>query len=345
MMTTTRRMLLAAAGGLLATPHVALGQGALTPIRFSLDWAFQGPQAPYLLALERGYYRDEGMNVTIDRGFGAGDVPVKIATGAYEFGVGDISAVARLRLTQPGTDVVCPFVLAQGSPLSAITLRRTGIRNPKDLEGRRVAAPETDGGRQFFPAFARATGIDTARINWITVTPQLRETMLARGDADAITGFETSGVFSLLALNIPRADIVVMRYSSFGVSLLSTGLQVRRTYAEANPRLVTGMIRAIIRGHLDALRDPDAAIAALVRRDATAPVALEKERLAANFEFVRTPEVLSGGFGNLPMARVQASIETIRTAFGITAALRAEDFYLPQFLPPADQLRLPAAAG
>ncbi|MBU8539332.1 ABC transporter substrate-binding protein [Falsiroseomonas tokyonensis] len=340
----TRRTLLAAPGGLLALPNLARGQAALTPIKFSLDWAFQGPQAPYLLALERGYFREEGLDVSLDRGFGAGDVPVKVASGAYQFGVGDVSAVMRLRLTQPGTDLICPFVLAQGSPLSAITLRRTGIRVPKDLEGKRLAAPETDGGRQFFPAFARANGIDASKITWITVTPPLREPMLARGDADAITGFETSGVFSLRALNIPQADIVVMRYSNFGVALLSTGLQVRKSYAEANPRIVTGMIRAIIRGHADAWKDPDAAIAALVRRDPTAPAALEKERLIANFEFLRTPEVLAGGYGNLPMERVQASIETIRSAFGISATLAAADFYTSAYLPAADQLRV-ASAG
>ncbi|NKC32279.1 ABC transporter substrate-binding protein [Falsiroseomonas selenitidurans] len=344
-MQTTRRSVLTGAGiaaaGLLSTPRLARGQASLTPIKFSLDWAFQGPQAPYLLAAERGYFREEGLDVSLDRGFGAGDVPVKVASGAYQFGVGDVSAVMRLRLTQPGTDLICPFVLAQGSPLSAITLRRTGIRTPKDLEGKRLAAPETDGGRQFFPAFARATGIDTGKITWITVTPPLREPMLARGDADAITGFETSGVFSLRALGIPQADIVVMRYSSFGVALLSTGLQVRKSYAEANPRIVTGMIRAIIRGHADAAKDPDAAITALVKRDPTAPVALEKQRLIANFEFVRTPEVIAGGYGNLPLSRVQASIETIRTAFNIPATLAAADFYQPQYLPPASALAAP----
>jgi NitT/TauT family transport system substrate-binding protein len=344
-MSKTRRSLLIAAGGLLATPLLARGQGALTPIKFSLDWAFQGPQAPFLLAADRGFFRDEGIDITMDRGFGSGDVPVKVASGAYQFGVGDLAAPMRLRLTQPGTDLISPFVLAQGSPLAAMTLRRTGIRTPKDLEGKRVAAPETDGGRLFFPAFARATGVDASKINWITVTPPLREPMLARGDADAITGFETSGVFSLRALNIPTADIVVMRYSDFGVSLLSTALQVRRPYAEANPRIVTGMIRAIIRGHRLALRDPDAAIAALVRRDPTAPAALEKERMAANFAFIQTPEVNAGGFGNLPPARVQAAIETIRAAFGITATLAAADIYTPAYLPPPADLAFPGTGS
>ncbi len=347
-MTINRRSLLAAAGGTaLFAPHVAKGQAALTSIRFSLDWAFQGPQSCYLLALERGYFRDEGLNVTLDRGFGAGDVPVKVASGAYEFGVSDPSPTMRMRMTPAtaGNDIIAPFVLQQGSPLAVMTLRRTGIRTPQDLVGKRIAAPETDGGRQMFPAFAKATGIDRNRINWVTVTPPLREPMLARGDADAITGFETSGVFSLMAVNVPREEIISMRYTAFGVNLISTALLVRRPYAEANPRIVTGMIRAIIRGHIDSFRDPDAAIAALVRRDATAPAALERARLVANFEFVRTPEVVSGGFGNITEARMQGAIDTVREAFELPLALRAGEFYLPQWLPPAEQLRFPTAAG
>lgn len=343
-MTPTRRHLLLAAGalGALAAPRLASGQAALTPVRFCLDWAFQGPQSCYLLALDRGYFREEGLNVTIDRGFGSGDTPVKVASGAYEFGVGDISPVMRLRATTPGSDLVTPFVLQQGSPLAAMTLRRTGITTPKGLEGKRLAAPETDAGRQMFPAFAKATGINAASVQWLSVTPQLREPMLARGDADAITGFETSGVFSLMTLNVRREDIVSMRYADHGVTLLSTALQARRPYAEANPRVVTGMIRAIIRGHVDAYRDPDAAIAALRRRDSTTPVDLERARLVANFEFVRTPDVVAGGFGNLPMAKMQAAIDTVREAFGVTQPLRAEDFYLPQFLPPEDAMRFAA---
>ncbi len=344
-MNIRRRGLLGAAA--LAMPFAAKGQGALTNVRFSMDWAFQGPQSCYLLALERGYFREEGLNVTIDRGFGAGDVPVKIASGAYEFGVSDPSPTMRMRMSPAtaNTDIIAPFVLQQGSPLAVMTLTRSGIRTPQDLLGKRVAAPETDGGRQMFPAFARATNLDRNRITWVTVTPQLREPMLARGEADAITGFETSGVFSLRAVGVPREQIVSMRYSAFGVNLLSTALLVRRPYAEANPRVVTGMIRAIVRGHIDAFRDPAASIAALVRRDPTAPAALEQERLVANFEFVRTAEVIAGGFGNITTARVQGAIDTVKEAFELPLALRAEEFYLPQFLPAADQLRFPAATG
>lgn len=345
-MPLTRRALarhvLPGAALLLAAPHLAHAQGGLTPVKFCLDWAFQGPQAPFLLAAERGFFRDEGLNVTIDRGFGSGDTPVKVASGAYDFGIADLSPAIRLRLSGQAPDLIAPMVIQQGSPLAVMTLKKNGITTAKQLEGRKVAAPESDSARQLFPAYARAAGIDAARINWLTVTPQLREPMLVRGEAEAITGFEVSGVFSLRTLGVAEGDIVSLRYSDAGVALLSTALLCKRGYAEANAKVVTGMIRAIARGHEAAWKEPDAAIAALVKRDATAPRELEKARMMANFGFIRTPQALAGGYGNLPEAQVQAAIETIRSAFGIGAELKAAELYTPQFLPPAADLRIPA---
>jgi NitT/TauT family transport system substrate-binding protein len=341
---TRRTLLLGAPAAALALPGLARAQGgaALTPVKFCLDWAFQGPQAPYLLALDRGFFREEGLDVSIDRGFGSGDTPVKVASGAYQFGIADLSPTIRMRLASPDTDVIAPLVLQQGSPLAVMALKGRGITTPKDLAGKRIAAPETDSGRQLFPAFARAVGLDPASVTWISVTPQLREPMLMRREADAISGFEISGAFSLRSLGVAEGDIVSMRYADAGVPLLSTAVLVRRPYAEANPRVVTGMIRAIARGHAEALRAPDAAIAALVKRDPTAPADIEKARMMANFGFIRTPEVMQGGLGNLAMPRVQASIDMLREVFNIAAPLRAEDLYDPRYLPPAEALRLPA---
>ncbi|WP_419896282.1 ABC transporter substrate-binding protein [Roseomonas sp. USHLN139] len=340
-MTLTRRGL-AGAALLLASPAVLRAQGSLTPVKFCLDWAFQGPQAPFLLALERGFFREEGLNVTMDRGFGSGDTPVKVASGAYEFGIADLSPAIRLRLSGQAPELVATMVIQQGSPLAVMTLKKSGITTAKQLEGRKLAGPEGDSARQLFPAYAKAAGIDAATINWLTVTPQLREPMLVRGEADAITGFEVSGVFSLRSLGIPQSDVVSLRYSDAGVALLSTALLCKRSHAEANPKVVTGMIRAIARGHDAAWKDPDAAIAALVKRDATTPREVEKARMMANFGFIRTPQALSGGYGNLPESQVQAAIETIRGAFNITTELKAGEMYLPQFLPPASDLQIPA---
>lgn len=323
----------------LAAPSVHAQ--ALLDVRFTLDWALQGPQAAFLLALDRGYFREAGLNVTMDRGFGSGDVPVKISSGAYEVGVADLSPTIRMRLERPEVDLFTPFIVYDATALAVMTLRRENIRTPKDLEGRLIAAPESDAGRQLFPAFARATGIDASTVRWQSVTPQLREPMLAQGRANAITGFITSGIFSLRALGVADQDIVTMLFSDAGADFYSTSLITTRRFAQGHPRAVTGLIRGLVRAQYESLADPSAAIANLRRREPLTNVEIETERLRMSLERLTfTPHVRQNGFGQVDMARLQRSIDAVREAFGISRPLPASDIYDPSFLPPPGELRL-----
>lgn len=321
---------------LLATPAAA------QDVKFTLDWAFQGPQSPHLLALERGFFREEGLNVTIDRGFGSGDVPVKLLGGAYEIGVADLNPTIRLKLEKPDADILAVGIIGDATALAVMTTRRQGITKPSDLVGKTLAAPETDAGRQLFPAFARAVGLDLNAVRWQTVTPQLRETMLAQGQVQAITGFTTSGILSLKALGVPEADIVTMRYDQFGVDLYSTAILVRKSYAEANPKVVQGMVKGILRGYLAARAEPAAAIAALKKRDSLIDEKIETERLQMQLnEISFTPWVLQNGFGRAQTARIEKSIEIVRAAFNVPTALPASAIYSDAYLPPASTLQVP----
>jgi NitT/TauT family transport system substrate-binding protein len=335
-----RRHILALAGASLL-PAPALRAQGLLDIRFTLDWALQGPQAAFLIALDRGYFREAGLNVTMDRGFGSGDVPVKISSGAYDVGVADINPTIRMRLERAESDLFSPFLVYDATALAVMTLRREGIRRPADLVGKTIAAPEADAGRQLFPAFARAAGFDPAGVRWQSVTPQLRETMLVRGQANAITGFITSGIFSLRGLGAAESDIVTMRYSDVGADFYATSLITTRRWAQANPRAVTGLIRGLIRAQYDSLNDPAAVIANLRRREPLTDVALETERLRMAMEQLTfTPHVRANGFGQVDMVRLQRSIEAVREAFGISRPMAASDIYDPSFLPPPGDLRL-----
>jgi NitT/TauT family transport system substrate-binding protein len=329
----------------LAAP--AVHAQTLVNVRFSLDWALQGPQAPYIWALERGYFREEGLNiVALDRGFGSGDVPIKLLGGNYDVGIADINPTIRIKLERPDADIFSPFIILEGTALAIMTLARENIRRPADLVGKTIAAPETDAGRQMWPAFARATGIDPNSVTWLTVTPQLRETMLMQRRANAISGFITSGVMSLQALGARAEDIVLLRYGEHGVDLYSTSLLTSRAWAQRNPQAVTGLIRAIVRAHNDARRDTPAVIAALRRREPLTDEATEIQRLRLSLsELTYTPHVVANGFGRVDMTRLQRSIDLARAAFGISRELAASEVYDPRYLPPADALRAgPAGA-
>ncbi|MBP0462329.1 ABC transporter substrate-binding protein [Roseomonas sp. PWR1] len=330
---------LAATAAGLAAP--AVQAQTLLPVRFSLDWALQGPQAAFLLALERGYFRREGLAVTMDRGFGSGDVPVKIAGGAYDVGVADLNPTIRMKLERPEVDLFTPFIVYDATAAAVMTLRRENIARPADLMDKTVAAPESDAGRQLFPAFAKATGIDASRIRWQTVTPQLRETMLAQGRVNAITGFITSGVFSLRGLGVRAEDIVTMRFSDVGADFYSTALITSRRWAEANPAAVTGLIRGLVRAQYDSLADPAVAIAALRAREPLTDVPLETERLRmALNELTFTSHVRANGFGRIDTTRLQRGIDMVREAFAISRAMPWGEVYDPRYLPPATDMRL-----
>ncbi|MFM7305300.1 MAG: ABC transporter substrate-binding protein [Alphaproteobacteria bacterium] len=338
----SRRSVLALAAtstAVLAAP--AVHAQSLLPVRFSLDWAFQGPQAAFLLALERGYFRREGLAVTMDRGFGSGDVPVKIAGGSYDVGVADLNPTIRMKLERPEIDLFSPFLIYDATALAVMTVRREGITRPAQLLDKTLAAPESDSGRQLFPAFAKAAGIDAARIRWQTVTPQLRETMLAQGRVNAITGFITSGILSLRGLGVPANDIITMKYSDFGADFYATSLITTRRFAEANPAAVTALIRGLIRAQYDSLADPAGAIAVLRMREPLTDVALERERLEMSLnELTFTQHVRANGFGRVDTVRLQRGIDMVRDAFGVARPLSWGEVYDPRYLPPATDMKL-----
>src|SRR5271170_458288 len=116
---------------------LALGAGAdAKDIRISLDWAWQGGQAPFALAEQAGLFKAEGLDVVIDRGNGSADTVTRVASGAYDVGFGDLGPMVKLDAEQPDKALLAVLMLYDRSPLCAIALAKSGIKTPKDLEGK-----------------------------------------------------------------------------------------------------------------------------------------------------------------------------------------------------------------
>lgn len=318
------------------------GVAGATDIRFTLDWAFQGPQSPFVLAYERGYYKEEGLNVTIDRGDGSGAVPPKVAAGTYDIGFADINPMIRFNAETPEAGLIAVAVLYDASPLAAMALKKSGVATPADLAGKTIAAPDADSGRQLFPAFAQSAGVDASSVNWMSVAPQLRETMLVQGQAQAVTGFLTTSLLALKGAGVSLDEVVTMRYRDHGIDLYSGALITSRKFAEANPEAVRGFIRASVRGHIDALKDPAASIEALKTRDPLIDPALERERLQLSIdELILTPTVQASGFSAVDTERMQRGIDTLAATYGFPRKLTVADVYTDAFLPPVEDLAVP----
>ncbi|MBU8547114.1 MULTISPECIES: ABC transporter substrate-binding protein [Roseomonadaceae] len=309
--------------------------------RFSLDWAISGSTAFAQVAERGGYFREEGVDIRLSRGFGSGRVPIDVGGGAYDMGFGDFSSMAKFAAENPSVGMMCVLMVFDGLPLVAVSRADGPIRTPKDLEGKRIAAPEGDAGRQIFPVFAEAAGFDAAKVQWISVTPPLREPMLIRGQADAITGFVSSTVISLKGLGMPEAQQRIMRYRDYGVPLYSNCVMTTRTYAEANPAVVRGVVRAIARGVQSMVADPAASAVAVKATEPLVDQALEEERARlVNAELIMTDHVKQHGLSAMDPARLARSLDILEKVYAFPRRPSAEELYTSAYLPGAADLKL-----
>jgi NitT/TauT family transport system substrate-binding protein len=316
------------------------GQAAVTQVRFTLDWAYQGPQAPFLVALYKGFFAEEGLSVTIDRGYGSAKVISDVAAGLFDVGFGDMNSLIEFKSKNPDAKVKAVAVIHVKSPLSVVTLRGKGIESPKDLEGRKLGAPAGDAARRVFPAFAKAVGIDPNKVTWVTMDVPLREPMLARGEVDAVTGFYYTVIINLLSLNVSDKDIIVFKYGDY-LDIVGNCIVVNEDFLKKNPDAVGRFLRAVIRGLKYSIQNPDEAISILLQRDPTLNRDVEKKRLMMALELIYVKGVTDKyGFGYVDPSVIGRDIDVIVSVLGLERKPSLNEIVDFSYLPPLD-FRLP----
>ncbi len=330
--------------GMLAGASVALAASPLsaqTDVKFALDWKFEGPAAPYFVAIDKGYYKAEGLNVAIDSGPGSVAGIARVAAGTYPIGFFDINSLVKFQDQNPDNKVQAVLMVYDKPPFAIATTAKTGITKPKDLEGRILGAPAPDGAFAQWKAFVKENGIDASKVKIENVGFPVREPMLADGKVDAITGFSFSMHFNLLQKGLKPEDIKTMLMADYGLVLYGNAIMVNPDYAKANPKVVAGFVRATIKGVLDTIKDPDTAIKSVMKRNETADGKIELDRLKMSLRdnFV-TPWVKTNGFGDVDMARLAKSIDQIALTYDFKNRPKAEDIFTSQYLPPAAERKL-----
>ena len=333
-----RSMIAAAAASLAILASPAHAQ---TDVKFALDWKFEGPAAPYFVAIDKGYYKAEGLNVTIDSGPGSVAGIARVAAGTYPIGFFDINSLVKFRDQNPSKDVKAVLMIYNVPPFAIATTAKTGIKKPKDLEGKVLGAPAPDGAYAQWKAFVKENKIDASKVKIEGIGFPVREPMLADGKVDAIAGFSFSMYFNLLQKGLKPDDVKILLMSDYGLVLYGNAIMVNPDYAKANPKVVEGFVRATIKGVLDTIKDPDSAIKSVMKRNETANEAVELARLKMSLRdnFV-TPWVKANGFGGVDMKRLEKSIEQIGVTYDFKAKPKAADVFTDKYLPPAAQRKL-----
>ena len=329
-----KRILSAACAASVMVITSASGAAAQTDLQFALDWKFEGPSAPYFLAIDNGLFSEAGLDVTISEGNGSLDAIPKVATGAFPIGFADINSLMRFLDQNPGAPVTAVMMIYDKPPFAVVGRKSLGVEMPADLEGKVLGAPPPDGAWAQFPIFAAENDLDVAAITVEPVGFPTREPMLAEGQVAAVTGFSFSSTLNLKRLGVPADDISVILMADYGVELYGNAIIVNTDFAAANPELVTGFLTAVAAGWKAAIADPDAAVASLIERNPAADAGLETERLQMAIDAnVLTDYVIENGMGGIDADRMAAAIEQTKSVYEFTsepdAALYFDDSYLP----------------
>jgi NitT/TauT family transport system substrate-binding protein len=338
---TLASLLLAATFG---TAHAQ----STTPIKFQLDWRFEGPAAFFLAPVAKGYFKDAKLDVTVDAGNGSGGAVTRVASGTYDMGFADLAALMEFHANNPDAPnkPVAVMMVYNNTPASVMSLKKSNIKSPADLNGKKLGAPGFDAGRRAFPIFAKANNV--SGVTWVSMDPALRETMLAKGDIDAITGFTFTSLLNLEARGVKAEDVAIMQYPDYGVKLYGNAIIVSPKLIKENPAAIKAFLAAFTKAAKEVVANPVEGITYVKARDGIINVALEERRLKLAIDTViNSADARAEGFGKINDGRMSLMASQVSDAFATKSRVDRNAIWNGSFLPSDTALNavLPVAKG
>jgi NitT/TauT family transport system substrate-binding protein len=244
---------------------------AAEKIQFQNWWVWQPNTSPFWLAIDSGFYKEEGLDVNYVEGKGSSYAIQAVGAKKADIGVSDLGTAA-FGISKK-TPIKAIFSFLQSGPQAVISHRETGIKKPKDVEGKRLAFGPADSGWILFPAFASANGIDMSKIIQVSAGPASMPQLLLAKKVDAILNYFTS----VPEMTSQGADLTYLRYSDYKVSLLGGGLIAHTQTIKNRGAMLRKFIKATTKGFAEALKDPEKSIDMLMKR---APMIVSKKKIA-----------------------------------------------------------------
>lgn len=325
-----RGIVAAGAAAAIGFSHRRARAKDLRSVTFLLDVTPYGKHALFYPAVENGYFRDAGLDVTFQAGKGSADVAVKIAAGAVDVGFAEAptSILARGR----GAKVKQVMMVHYLAMNCATTLASNPVRKPQDMLGKKMGATAGDAPRVALPALGKINHFDDTKIELVTMESSAKPAMLMSKQVDGVLSLAAYTPVMAAAARKMNQDVVQMLFSDFGMDVYSNGIVVNDDVAARDPEMVRGFVQALVRSCIFAVEQPDEAIEIFMKHNPAANPAIARPQLDVAIKHLMVDEVKQHGVGPMSEKKMAFTLDIVREFYGLQGTVNLADVYSNEFV-------------
>ena len=318
------RILSLALAALLAAAGSASAQEKFT---FALNWFAVGDHAAYWVALEKGYYKAKGLDVTLENSKGSGDSIAKVDTGRADAGLADAAVV--IASSARGTAVKTVGMVFDKNPNNIFSLKSKPLSKPQDLEGATLGAPPGDSQRQMFPAFAKLNKIDPSKVTWVNIEPAAKIAAVAEKRMDGVGDYNTGLPSYEKAAG--KGNVVMMSWADFGFDMYSMSIIASEKTMKEKPKQLKAFLEASYMGWRDVMADPKAAMEIFKKRVPELDVELISQNMMLGLDLMKTDRYKTNGIGWIDDKKMCDSVDLVNTYMGLPKKVECKAVYSKEF--------------
>lgn len=318
------RTIALALAALLAATGSAAAQEKWT---FALNWFPVGDHAAYWVALDKGYYKEAGLDVMLENSKGSGDTIAKVDTGRADAGLADAAVLIASKAR--GTTVKTIGMVFDKTPLAIFSLKSKPLAKPGDLEGAALGSPPGDAQRQMFPAFARFNKLDASKVTWVNIEPAAKVAAVAEKRMDGVGDYSTG--LPLYEKAAGKGNVQMMLWADFGFDLYAMSIMASEKTMKDKPKQLKAFLEASYKGWRDVMADPKAAMAIFKKRVPEIDVDALSENMMMGLALMKTEQFAKGGIGSISDDRMCASVDLVNTYMGLPKKVECKDVYTKDF--------------